>query len=140
MRKFFMITALVIMGALTACSSDDNNGQKDLPVTWVADDLMYSFNGMDFKHKFIEMPGDYAVSENDKIVITADQVILYEHRKSVGAQTSEKGIIKDKMIVFENQEYPNREIREITETRMTLVYDITMRGATLPVTVTYNKQ
>ena len=63
MKKYILITAVILMGALTACSSDDN---KDAAAayegTWIADDLSYKYGDRVFNHKFIDMPGDYAVT------------------------------------------------------------------------------
>lgn len=141
MKKYILITAIVLMGALTACSSDDN---KDAAAayegTWIADDLSYKYGDREFNHKFIEMPGEYAVNANDKLVLTKDTAVLYENKKSVGEETQLKGSIKGNTITFENADYSTREIIGVKENRLTVLYDITMRGATLPVTVIYNKQ
>lgn len=141
MKKYILITAIVLMGALTACSSDDN---KDAAVayegTWIADDLSYKYGDREFNHKFIEMPGEYAVNANDKLVLTKDTAVLYENKKSVGEETQLKGSVKGNTITFEDTDYSTREIIGVKENRLTVLYDITMRGATLPVTVIYNKQ
>lgn len=141
MKKYILITAIVLMGALTACSSDDN---KDAAAayegTWIADDLSYKYGDREFNHKFIEMPGEYAVNANDKLVLTKDTAVLYENKKSVGEETQLRGIVKNNTITFEDADYSTREIISVKENRLTVLYDITMRGATLPVTVIYNKQ
>lgn len=141
MKKYILITAIVLMGVLTACSNDDN---KDAAAfyegTWIADDLSYSIGDREFNHKFIEMPGDYAVNANDKLVLTKNTAVLYENKKSVGEETQVKGNIANNIITFENDDYSTREIIGVKEDRLTIIYDITMRGATLPVTVIYNKQ
>lgn len=141
MKKYILITAIVLMGALTACSSDDN---KDAAAayegTWIADDLSYKYGDREFNHKFIEMPGEYAVNANDKLVLTKDTAVLYENKKSVGEETQLKGSVKGNTITFEDTDYSTREIIGVKENRLTVLYDITMRGATLPVTVIYNKQ
>ncbi len=141
MKKYILITALVLIGALTSCSSDDNKDvQPAIVGTWIADDLSYKYGDREFNHKFIEMPGDYAVNENDKLVLTKDTATLYENKKAVGKETQVKGIVKDNIITFEDANYPTREITNVEGNRLTVVYDITMRGATLPVTVIYNKE
>ncbi|SFJ69369.1 hypothetical protein [Myroides guanonis] len=142
MKKYILITALVLMGALTSCSSDDN---KDTAAayegTWIADDLSYKFGENTMNHKFIEMPGDdYAVYDNDKLVLTADTATLYEYKKSIGSETILKASVKDNVISFEDSDYPARTIIGVQNNRLTVVYDITMRGFTLPVTVIYNKK
>lgn len=141
MKKYILITAIVLMGALTACSSDDN---KDAAAayegTWIADDLSYKYGDREFNHKFIEMPGEYAVNANDKLVLTKDTAVLYENKKLVGEETQLKGSVKGNTITFEDTDYSTREIIGVKENRLTVLYDITMRGATLPVTVIYNKQ
>lgn len=136
-----MITALVVLGALTGCSSDDNKDAAAYEGTWIADDLSYKFGDNTMNHKFIEMPGDdYAVFDNDKLVLTADKATLYEYKKSVGSETVLKGSIKDNVITFEDEKYTTRTIVGVQNNRLTVVYDITMRGFTLPVTVIYNKK
>lgn len=141
MKKYILITAVILMGALTACSSDDN---KDAAAayegTWIADDLSYKYGDRVFNHKFIDMPGDYAVTDNDKLVLTKNTAVLYENKKSVGEETQLKGSVANNIITFEDASYSTREITQVQGDRLTVVYDISMMGATLPVTVIYNKK
>lgn len=143
MRKFFMITALVVMGALTACSSDDNNtpAVNAYEGTWIADRLSYEFNGVEREHNFDEMPGnDFAVYQNDKIELKANTFTLYEYKKVKGEETISLGTIQNNLLTFDNDTYASRTILSADETTLVLQYPISMMGATLPVKVTYIKQ
>ena len=74
------------------------------------------------------------------MVLTKDKAILTETRKDSGVQPEIQGTIENEKTITWKSEDPRhtkRTIVNVTEKVLTVEYDIDMRGANLPVTVTY---
>lgn len=146
MKKLVAICAfLALPFAFGSCSSDDNTvkrNESDYVGTWETDELSYTIpgpNGGTFmKHKFKDFPGDDAVIE-DTMVLTKDKATLTETKKKSGVQAAIHGSIDNKVITWSSEDprHTKRTIIDYTEKVLTVEYDINMRGANLPVTVTY---
>ncbi|WP_410881408.1 hypothetical protein [Myroides sp. DW712] len=145
MKKLIAICAfLALPFAFGSCSSDDNTvkrNESDYAGTWVTDELSYTLPGADkpSKHKFKDFPGPDAVIE-DIMVLTKDKATLTETKRDSGVQPAIQGIIdNDKIITWDSEDprHTKRTILDATDTVLRVVYDIDMRGANLPVTVTY---
>ncbi len=146
MKKLVAICAfLALPFAFGSCSSDDNTVKRnegDYVGEWVTDELSYTIPGPNggtlMKHKFKDFPGPDAVIE-DVMVLTKDKATLTETKKQSGVQPTVQGTISNKVITWtsEDARHTKREIKEVTEKVLTVEYDIDMRGANLPVTVTY---
>lgn len=148
MKKLVAICAfLALPFAIASCSSDDNVIRKksDYEGTWVTDSLSYTIpngnGGSTYKHKFKDFPGPDAVIE-DIMTLTEDTATLVETKRTSGVQSEVKGAIVNKVItwVSDDPTHTNRTIQSVTDQKLTVVYDIDMRGANLPVTVTYLKK
>lgn len=135
----FVSTAI----GFTACSSDDNEPIKvesKVEGTWESDQLSYTMGGKTFSHNYIDFPGDKAVYQNDILILTGSTAQLTEHFVSEGTPTTIQGSVSNGVITFNKEGYTPRTINGVTDGQLTLTYDYTMRGATLPITVTYNKK
>jgi len=149
MKKLVAICAfLALPFAFGSCSSDDNTvkrNESDYVGTWKTDELSYTIpgpNGGTFrKHKFEDFPGDDAVIE-DIMVLTKDKATLTEKKKQSGEQPAIQGTINNNVITWtsEDPRHTERTIKVVTEKVLTVEYYINMKGANLPVTVTYLRQ
>ena len=146
MKKLVAICALLALPfAIGSCSSDDNSvirKKSDYEGTWVTDSLFYTLPGASkpSAHKFSEFPGEDAVKQ-DVLTLTSDKATLVETRDKSGVQPEVKGEINAMVITFNSDDarLTPRTIQAVTEIKLTVVYDINMRGFNLPVTVTYKK-
>lgn len=145
MKKLVAICAfLALPFAFGSCSSDDNTvkrNESDYVGTWVTDELSYTLPGAEepSPHKFSDFPGPDAVIK-DVMVLTKDKAILTETRRDSGVQPEIQGTIENEKTITWNSEDPRhtkRTIVNVTEKVLTVEYYIDMRGANLPVTVTY---
>ncbi|MDM1408492.1 hypothetical protein [Myroides sp. DF42-4-2] len=143
MKKLVAICAfLALPFAIASCSSDDNVIRKksDYEGTWVTDSLSYTIpNGPTMKHKFKDMPGGDDAITQDIMILTEDKATLVETTKKGVDQPAVQGVIKDQVITFNSGDprHTPRTIVRTTDAKLTVVYDIAMRGDNLPVTVTY---
>ncbi|WP_413513619.1 hypothetical protein [Myroides odoratus] len=147
MKKIVAICAfLALPFAIASCSSDDNSvirKKSDYEGTWVTDSLSYTIpQGPTFKHKFSDMPGDDTAVVQDIMTLTEDKATLVETTKSGSTNPTIQGVIKDQVItlISDDPRHTPRKIQAATERKLTVVYDINMRGSNLPVTVTYLKK
>lgn len=149
MRKIIAICALVALPfVISNCSSDDTviRNDADYIGVWQTDSLIYSFGTRTFKHLFNEMPPSDGQQNgeqttNEVMTLTKKDASIVETTKNGIQQEPVKGIITNDVIIFnsENPRYTNRKILNYSKTDLRVEYNITMRGTTLPVTVTYKK-
>lgn len=148
MKKLVAICSIFALVIGTAsCNSDDNGEIRvkgDIEGTWYADQAIYYFNGEEHNMNFILFPGDEAVYDTDKLVITDNKVVLYEHKKNIGKETQTTGTIEDNKITFEKYKDQPREITRRTDKELRLKYFYTYtsrQGAeiTEPLTITYSR-
>lgn len=147
MKKLVAICAfLALPFAISSCSSDDNSvirKKSDYEGTWVTDSLFYSIpNGPSMKHKFSDMPGGENAVTEDVMTLIEDEATLVETTRKGNVNPAVQGVIKDQLITFtsEDPRHTPRKIQAVTEQKLTVVYDISMRGDKLPVTVTYKRK
>jgi len=143
-----LVALVLFVGAtlsFTACSSDDNSAKRvDAKVegTWYADKLSYKFGDREMSHNYADFPDDnhqLVLTQTDKLVITKEEAELTEYFvKNNGEPTITKGKVSKGVITFDKEGYSPRKINGIVNGQLSLTYNITMRGATLPVIVTYN--
>lgn len=142
-----LIALVLFVGAtlsFTACSSDDNSAKRveaKIEGTWYADKLTYTMPGQTKPntYQYIEMPGENRVLQTDKLVLTKEEAELTEYfAKNEGKPTITKGKVNNGVITFDKEGYFPRKINGTPNGQLSLTYDIDMRGAKLPVTVTYN--
>lgn len=135
----------------TSCSSDDDapiRKKASYEGTWVTDSLSYKLGDMEMKHLFSQMPPEEGKPTvvKEHLTLTKETASLLETEKLDDGTTKElpivNGKITENMIEFPEGEerHTNRTIVGYSEIRLELRYNITMRGATLPVTVTYKKK
>ncbi|MGG5508038.1 MULTISPECIES: hypothetical protein [unclassified Myroides] len=145
MKKLVAICALVALPiAISSCSSDDNSviRKPDTYVgIWETDSLFYTFNGREMKHRFNEMPGGDDAITKDIMTLTDDKATVIETNKKGVDQSPIQGTIADKVITLTSTDprHTPRTIKAATDKKLTVEYNIDMRGAELPVTVTYNR-
>lgn len=146
MKKIVAICALLALPiAISSCSSDDNSvirKKSDYEGTWETDSLFYTIPGLPTsKYSFSKMPGGENVVNKDVMKLTEETAILIETTRKGEEQAPIQGVIKDNVITFTSDDprHTPRTIQAVTEQKLTVVYDIEMRGANLPVTVTYKK-
>jgi len=74
--------------------------------------------------------------------LTEDKATLVETTRKGDVSPAVQGVIKDQLITFtsEDPRHTPRKIQAVTEQKLTVVYDISMRGDKLPVTVTYKRK
>lgn len=131
--------------SFTACSSDDNSAKRveaKIEGTWYADELSYKYGEREMSHDYIAFPDDnnqLVLTKTDKLVLTKEDAELTEYFvKNNGEPTITKGKVSNGFITFDKEGYSPRKINGVIKGQLSLTYNITMRGATLPVTVTYN--
>ncbi|MCA4805460.1 hypothetical protein [Myroides odoratimimus] len=141
--KKLMALVLFVSATLsfTACSSDDNapiRSEINAEGTWYADKLSYTYGTTQMIHNYTEMPGENAVYQTDKLVIIDNKATLTEYFKNNPKPVVTVGTVKNNTITFDKEGYAPRQINSIVNGQLSLTYNYTMRGATLPVTVTYS--
>ncbi len=141
-NKWIAIMLLVVGTLFTACSKDDDNKTPTVdPLVgeWKADTITYSAEGHSgtypFNHEIFK--GGCAT---DYLTIKADNTVsLKENNKvdeecvdqvSTGTWTAEKIVVKDE----------DRTISSVTDTELTLVYNLNFMGQVRPITVKYLRQ
>lgn len=152
MKKLVAICAfLALPFAFGSCSSDDNTvirKKSDYEGTWVTDSVFYSIpipgrpTPFEGKHRFEEMRGEGEQIVREQLSLTEDTVTLLETNKRGEDQPTIHGTIKDKTtITFTNgnDTHTPRTIQAVTDQKLTLVWIMTMKEGTYPVTVTYRK-
>ncbi|MDM1363174.1 hypothetical protein HX052_11615 [Myroides marinus] len=132
--------------SFTACSSDDNapvRVNNEYEGTWVTDSLFYQMGNFKGKHKFSEFPAD-GVEEGEQVTkeiltLATTSATLQEFQKNGNKLPEASGTIEDKktIVLKGSKVYEPRKIIGVTKTKLSLEYKIEMRGAELPVTVTY---
>ncbi|WP_121965239.1 hypothetical protein [Myroides sp. N17-2] len=138
-----LIALVLFVGAtlsFTSCSSDDNEPLRsdfDAEGTWYADKLSYTYGTQEMTHNYTEMPGENAVYQTDKLVILNGKATLTEYFIGKENPVITTGTVTKNTITFDNPNYAPRKINGIINGQLSLTYNYTMRGATLPVTVTY---
>lgn len=138
-----LIALVLFVGAtlsFTSCSSDDNEplrSEFDAEGTWYADKLSYTYGDKLSSHNYTEMPGENAVSQTDKLVILNGKATLTEYFVGKDKPVVTTGTVAKNTITFDNPNYTPRKINGIVNGQLSLTYNYTMKGATLPVTVTY---
>ncbi|MEK6512642.1 hypothetical protein [Myroides odoratimimus] len=144
--KKLMALVLFVSATLsfTACSSDDNapkRNKEQYEGTWIADKLSYTIPGAPnpMEHDFTDMPGENAVSQADELILTEKTATLTEFFKNSETPKTTLGVVQNGVITFVDQNYTSRTINSATATTLSLTYYYTMRGATLPITVTYKR-
>lgn len=133
--------------SFTACSSDDNAPIRDKEQyegTWIADRLKYTIKtpgqpDRPMEHPYTDMPGENAVNQADELILTKDTATLTEFFKRSETPITTQGVVQNGVITLANKEYLPRTISSATLTTLTLTYDYTMMGQTLPITVTYKR-
>jgi hypothetical protein len=150
--KKLIASVLFISAAIgfTSCSSDDNTPirkEASYEGTWVTDSLFYKAGNFEGKHLFSQMPPDDTRPTiiEEILTLTEKTASLVETEKLENGSTKQlekvNGTINEDLIKFNGKEYhTDRIIVSYSDTRLELQYDITMRGATLPVTVTYKRK
>lgn len=149
MKKIFAICALFALPlVISNCSSDDTviRNQSDYEGVWETDSLIYSFGTRTFKHLFNEMPPSDGQQNGEQttkevMTLTKKDASIVETTKNGVQKDPVKGVIANDVISFnsENPRYTDRKILSSSKTNLRVEYNITMRGTTLPVTVTYKK-
>ncbi len=149
MKKIIAICALVALPlVISNCSSDDTviRDESSYVGVWETDSLIYSFGPKTFRHLFDQMPAVDGQKEGEQITneimtLTKKDASILERSKNGTVHEPVDGVITDDVIIFNsgNARYTNRKILNASKTDLRVEYDITMRGATLPVTVTYKR-
>jgi len=93
------------------------------------------------KHRFNEMPGGDEVIVKDIMTLSNDKATVVETNKKGVVQAPIQGTIADKVITLDSKDprHTPRTIKAATDKKLTVEYEIDMRGAALPVTVTYKQ-
>lgn len=143
MKKLVAICSIFALVIGTAsCNSDDNAPHRvegSIEGTWYADQVIYEFNGEEHSRSFMELRGDDAVSETDRIVIKDNKATLYEHRILEGKETQTTGSIDGNLITFEKYKDNPRTIVIGNDKELKLKYDFTAREGKAPMIVSYSK-
>lgn len=147
-----LLALVLFVGAtlsFTACSSDDNNEirvKTEYEGNWVTDSLFYQMGSFKGKHKFEEFPAEDGVIEGEQITkeiltLTSTKANLLEYQKNGNKLPEVKGTVENEktILLIGDKKYEARKIISATKAKLTLEYNIKMRGATLPVTVTYKR-
>ena len=147
-----LIALVLFVGAtlsFTSCSSDDNNEirvKAEYEGNWVTDSLFYQMGSFKGKHKFEEFPAEEGVKEGEQITkeiltLTSTKAILLEYQKNGNKLPEVKGTVENEktILLIGDKKYEPRKIISATKAKLTLEYNIEMRGAKLPVTITYKR-
>lgn len=149
MKKLVAICSIFALVIGTAsCNSDDNDKlRKEFSHEgqWISDSLFYKFGTFEGEHKFLEFPIVDGQKDGEQVVeeiltLTNKTATLEETTKAGSKLSPAKGEITNKVInLIGEKEYNPRTIEAVTDSKLTVIYNIEMRGAKLPVTVTYKK-
>ncbi len=143
MKKLVAICSIFALVIGTAsCNSDDNNKirpEGNIEGTWYADQVIYSFNGIEHSRSFMELRGNDAVSETDKIVITKEKAVLFEHKIVEGKETQTTGKIDGKLMTFEKYKDNPRTIVTGNDKELKLEYNFTAKEGKAPMIVSYSR-
>lgn len=143
MKKLVAICSIFALVIGTAsCNSDDNNKirpEGNIEGTWYADQVIYSFNGIEHSRSFMELRGNDAVSETDKIVITKEKAVLFEHKIVEGKETQTIGKIDGKLMTFEKYKDNPRTIVTGNDKELKLEYNFTAKEGKAPMIVSYSR-
>lgn len=143
MKKLVAICSIFALVIGTAsCNSDDNNKirpEGNIEGTWYADQVIYSFNGIEHSRSFMELRGNDAVSETDKIIITKEKAVLFEHKIVEGKETQTIGKIDGKLMTFEKYKDNPRTIVTGNDKELKLEYNFTAKEGKAPMIVSYSR-
>ncbi len=143
MKKLVAICSIFALVIGTAsCNSDDNGKirtEGSIEGTWYADQVIYEFNGEEHSRNFMELRGNDAVTETDRIVVNGNNVTLFENKITDGKETKTTGTIDGKLMTFEKYKDNPRTIVVRNEKELKLKYDFTAREGKAPMTVSYSK-